>query len=121
MKVAFVGLGHLGAPMSHNILAAGHGLVVHDLHPDAAAGLLANGALRRHRRRDAPGQAAEGPDRCPAALVHPDHQDVPASLPVTRGLSATLRTATTPSLSITPSPVTPPSTATPPSLAAPQE
>jgi 3-hydroxyisobutyrate dehydrogenase-like beta-hydroxyacid dehydrogenase len=44
MKVAFIGLGHMGAPMSRNILAAGHDLVVHDLRRDAAAGLLAEGA-----------------------------------------------------------------------------
>jgi len=44
MKVAFIGLGHMGAPMSRNILAAGHDLVVHDLRRDAAAGLLADGA-----------------------------------------------------------------------------
>jgi len=44
MKVGFVGLGHMGAPMSANILAAGHDLVVHDVRPDAAAGLLAAGA-----------------------------------------------------------------------------
>jgi 3-hydroxyisobutyrate dehydrogenase len=44
MKVAFIGLGHMGAPMSRNILAAGHDLVVHDLRPDTAAGLLAEGA-----------------------------------------------------------------------------
>lgn len=35
MKVAFIGLGHVGAPMSRNILAAGHDLVVHDLRRDA--------------------------------------------------------------------------------------
>jgi 3-hydroxyisobutyrate dehydrogenase len=44
MRVAFIGLGHMGAPMSRNILAAGHDLVVHDLRRDAAAGLLAAGA-----------------------------------------------------------------------------
>ena len=44
MKVAFIGLGHMGAPMSRNVLAAGHDLVVHDLRRDAAAGLLAEGA-----------------------------------------------------------------------------
>jgi 3-hydroxyisobutyrate dehydrogenase-like beta-hydroxyacid dehydrogenase len=37
MKVGFVGLGHLGAPMSRHILAAGHDLVVHDLRRPAAA------------------------------------------------------------------------------------
>jgi 3-hydroxyisobutyrate dehydrogenase len=44
MKVGFIGLGHMGAPMSRNVLAAGHDLVVHDVRPDAAAGLLAAGA-----------------------------------------------------------------------------
>jgi len=44
MRVGFIGLGHMGAPMSSNVLAAGHDLVVHDVRPDAAAGLLAAGA-----------------------------------------------------------------------------
>jgi 3-hydroxyisobutyrate dehydrogenase len=44
MKVGFIGLGHMGGPMSANILAAGHDLFVHDLRADAAAGLLAAGA-----------------------------------------------------------------------------
>jgi 3-hydroxyisobutyrate dehydrogenase len=44
MRVGFIGLGHMGAPMSRHILAAGHDLVVHDLRQDAAAGLLASGA-----------------------------------------------------------------------------
>jgi 3-hydroxyisobutyrate dehydrogenase len=44
VKVGFIGLGHMGEPMSANILAAGHDLVVHDVRADAAAGLLAAGA-----------------------------------------------------------------------------
>jgi 3-hydroxyisobutyrate dehydrogenase len=44
MKVGFIGLGHMGAPMSSNVLAAGHDLVVHDVRADAAAGVLAAGA-----------------------------------------------------------------------------
>jgi 3-hydroxyisobutyrate dehydrogenase len=44
MRVAFIGLGHMGAPMSRNLLAAGHDLVVCDLRAEAAAGLLAAGA-----------------------------------------------------------------------------
>ena len=44
MKVGFVGLGHMGAPMSANILAAGHDLVVHDLHREAGAEVVAAGA-----------------------------------------------------------------------------
>ena len=44
MNVGFIGLGHMGGPMSRNILAAGHDLVVHDVHRDAAADLEAAGA-----------------------------------------------------------------------------
>ena len=44
MNVGFIGLGHMGAPMSANILAAGHDLVVHDVREEAAAGLVAAGA-----------------------------------------------------------------------------
>src|SRR5215831_7280630 len=53
MKVAFIGLGHMGAPMSRNILAAGHDLVVHDLRRDAAAALLAEGAAWAGSPREA--------------------------------------------------------------------
>jgi 3-hydroxyisobutyrate dehydrogenase len=53
MKVAFIGLGHMGAPMSRNILAAGHDLVVHDLRREAAAGLLAEGAAWAGSPREA--------------------------------------------------------------------
>ncbi|HLI41660.1 MAG TPA: NAD(P)-dependent oxidoreductase [Streptosporangiaceae bacterium] len=44
MKVGFIGLGHMGGPMSSNVLAAGHDLAVHDLRREAAAGLEAAGA-----------------------------------------------------------------------------
>jgi alcohol dehydrogenase class IV len=44
VKVGFVGLGHMGAPMSRHVLAAGHDLVVHDLRRPAAAALEAAGA-----------------------------------------------------------------------------
>ncbi|HUC23359.1 MAG TPA: NAD(P)-dependent oxidoreductase [Streptosporangiaceae bacterium] len=42
--MGFIGLGHMGGPMSANILAAGHDLVVHDVRADAADGLRAAGA-----------------------------------------------------------------------------
>src|SRR5260370_15869131 len=45
MKVGFIGLGHMGAPMSRNILAAGHALAVHDLRRGAAEPLVAEGAV----------------------------------------------------------------------------
>ena len=44
MRVGFIGLGHMGGPMSANILAAGHDLVVHDVRADAADDLRAAGA-----------------------------------------------------------------------------
>jgi 3-hydroxyisobutyrate dehydrogenase len=53
MKVGFVGLGHMGAPMSRNILAAGHDLVVHDLRAEAAAVLVARGAAWAASPREA--------------------------------------------------------------------
>jgi 3-hydroxyisobutyrate dehydrogenase len=53
MKVAFVGLGHMGAPMSRNILAAGHDLAVHDLRREAADGLVAAGATWAGSPREA--------------------------------------------------------------------
>jgi 3-hydroxyisobutyrate dehydrogenase len=45
MKVGFIGLGQMGAPMSGNLLAAGHDLIVHDARPAAAGPLLEAGAL----------------------------------------------------------------------------
>src|SRR5262249_46863689 len=53
MKVGFIGLGHMGAPMSRNVLAAGHELVVHDVRPDAAADLLEAGASWAESPREA--------------------------------------------------------------------
>jgi len=44
MRVGFIGLGHMGGPMSRNVLAAGHDLVVHDVRRQAAAELEAAGA-----------------------------------------------------------------------------
>jgi 3-hydroxyisobutyrate dehydrogenase len=44
MKVGFIGLGRIGGPMSRNVLAAGHDLVVHDLRREAAADLEAAAA-----------------------------------------------------------------------------
>jgi 3-hydroxyisobutyrate dehydrogenase len=52
VKAGFIGLGHMGAPMCANILAAGHDLVVHDVRPEAATGLLAAGAAWAASPRD---------------------------------------------------------------------
>ncbi len=45
MRVGFIGLGNVGAPMAGFVLGAGHSLVVHDLRRDAAAPLLDRGAV----------------------------------------------------------------------------
>ncbi len=53
MKVGFIGLGRMGAPMCGNILAVGHDLLVHDVRRDVAAGLLAAGAAWAGSPREA--------------------------------------------------------------------
>ena len=69
MKVGFIGLGHMGGPMSANILAAGHDLVVHDVRADAADGLLAAGA----RWASSPRETGAGRDVVITMLPTPQH------------------------------------------------
>ena len=52
MKVGFIGLGHMGGPMSRNVLSAGHDVLVHDIRREAAAGLEAAGATWTATPRD---------------------------------------------------------------------
>ena len=44
MRIGFIGVGHLGRHLAASLLRAGFPLVVHDLHKDAAADLIASGA-----------------------------------------------------------------------------
>ena len=44
MRVGFIGLGNMGAPLAGFVLKAGFSLVVHDIRPEAAALLLEHGA-----------------------------------------------------------------------------
>jgi 3-hydroxyisobutyrate dehydrogenase len=44
MKIGFIGVGNIGAPIAGQLLAAGHALVIHDLRRAAAAALLDSGA-----------------------------------------------------------------------------
>jgi 3-hydroxyisobutyrate dehydrogenase len=44
MRIGFVGTGHMGNPVAHRLLGAGHTLQVHDVRPQAAADLVAAGA-----------------------------------------------------------------------------
>ncbi|NBO14972.1 MAG: NAD(P)-dependent oxidoreductase [Betaproteobacteria bacterium] len=43
-RILFIGLGNMGHPMAHNLLKAGHAVVVHDLDPTRAEDLLKAGA-----------------------------------------------------------------------------
>ena len=45
MKIGFIGVGNIGAPIAGQLLRAGHALVVHDLRREAASELLAAGAI----------------------------------------------------------------------------
>ena len=69
MKVGFIGLGHMGGPMSRNVLAAGHDLTVHDIRREAAAELEADGATWAKRAIDEGGMAGAG---CAAADLNAD-------------------------------------------------
>lgn len=40
MKVGFIGLGHMGAHMAHNLAKAGHDVMVYDVRPDVVAALV---------------------------------------------------------------------------------
>jgi 3-hydroxyisobutyrate dehydrogenase len=69
VKVGFIGLGHMGGPMSANVLADGHDLVVHDIRREAAADLEAAGA----RWAPTPREAGAGRDVVITMLPRPEH------------------------------------------------
>src|SRR5262250_2206950 len=52
MRVGFIGLGNLGAPIAGFVLKAGHSLVVHDVRREATAPLVERGALSANSPRD---------------------------------------------------------------------
>jgi 3-hydroxyisobutyrate dehydrogenase len=56
MRVGFIGLGNMGAPLAGFVLGAGFPLVVHDLRKDAAAPVLARGAVWAATARDVAAQ-----------------------------------------------------------------
>jgi 3-hydroxyisobutyrate dehydrogenase len=69
MRVGFIGLGHMGGPMSANVLAAGHEVVVHDVRREAAAELETAGAVWA----DSPREAGAGQDVVITMLPRPEH------------------------------------------------
>ncbi|MGA8242216.1 MAG: NAD(P)-binding domain-containing protein, partial [Desulfobacterales bacterium] len=56
MKVAFIGMGTMGAPMALNLLKAGHKVTVHNRTRQKEEAVAAAGA----RRAASPAEAAEG-------------------------------------------------------------
>ncbi|HTD73238.1 MAG TPA: 3-hydroxyisobutyrate dehydrogenase [Steroidobacteraceae bacterium] len=57
MKIAFVGLGHMGEPMARNLLQAGHSLTVFDLSKRSVDALTAAGAAPAPSAKQAAAQA----------------------------------------------------------------
>lgn len=84
MRVAFVGLGAMGAPMARRLLAAGHGLTVVDTRPDAVAEAVEAGA----EGAATPAAAAAG--AAAAVLMVLDAEQVAAVLEGPEGLLAGL-------------------------------
>ena len=57
MKVAFIGMGTMGAPMALNVLKAGHGVVVYNRTREKEQAVADAGALRADTPREAAVQA----------------------------------------------------------------
>jgi 3-hydroxyisobutyrate dehydrogenase len=57
MKIAFVGLGHMGEPMARNLMQAGHSLTVFDLSKRSVDALTAAGAAPAASAKQAAAQA----------------------------------------------------------------
>jgi 3-hydroxyisobutyrate dehydrogenase len=55
MKIAFIGLGHMGAPMARNLLKAGHSLTVFDVVSGNVEALVQAGAAAAHSAAHAAG------------------------------------------------------------------
>ncbi len=67
MRIGFIGLGNVGAPLARNLQRAGHDLTVRDLDRDRAAELLEHGA----RWADSPQALAEGAEVVITSLPSP--------------------------------------------------
>jgi 3-hydroxyisobutyrate dehydrogenase len=67
MKIGFIGVGNIGAPIAGQLLAGGHALLVHDIRREAADGLVAAGA----RWAEAPAAMAAECDALATCLPGP--------------------------------------------------
>lgn len=64
MKIAFIGLGNMGAPMARNLIKAGHALNLFDLNQTVLNELAALGGTISASPRDAALARAGGVDGC---------------------------------------------------------
>src|ERR1700693_594831 len=77
MRVGFIGLGNVGAPMAGFVVGAGFSLVVHDLRREAAAPLLDRGATWADSPREVAAQCdvvctcVPGPPEMQAVMLGP--------------------------------------------------
>ena len=85
MRVGFIGIGNIGKPMAEQIVRAGHTLVVHDLRQDAAASLVAEGAVWA----GSPAEVAAGCDVVCTCLPGPN--EVEPVVMGERGIAAGIR------------------------------
>ncbi|HEY7244536.1 MAG TPA: NAD(P)-dependent oxidoreductase [Xanthobacteraceae bacterium] len=71
MRVACIGLGRMGGPMSRNLAKAGHDLIVFDVRSDAVQSAVAQGAAAAGSARD----AAAGADAVLVSVPGPQEDD----------------------------------------------
>ena len=71
MKIAWIGLGHMGKPMAKNLMTAAEEFTVHDLRPESATDMLEDGA----NWADTPAEAAAGKHLVVTCLPMPPHVD----------------------------------------------
>lgn len=83
MRIAFIGLGHMGGPMAHNLVQAGHRLRVFDLSAEAVQGLVQAGDAVEAGKQQV--QAAASP-----ADAARDAECVITMLPAARHVEAVL-------------------------------
>jgi 3-hydroxyisobutyrate dehydrogenase-like beta-hydroxyacid dehydrogenase len=76
--LGFIGTGSMGAPMSRNLMARGHGLIVRDRRSEATADLIARGAKPAKSPREVADQASTvfaclpDNDSCMEVVLGPD-------------------------------------------------
>ena len=71
MKIAWIGIGHMGKPMAKHMMTAAEEFTVHDLRREAATDMLEDGA----NWADTPAEAASGKDLVVTCLPMPPHVD----------------------------------------------